>query len=101
MFDEFGEELVCWLGFMCGCQTVGVDASRLEQSGGEGTIIVSMSGSDDGSGSLVAVLWMLTFVGVWIGASCMVMGGEFFWESSPFPIGAEASPSLYRLTEGE
>ena len=41
--------------FLCGCQTVGVDASRLERSGGEGTTIVSMSGCDDGSGSLVAV----------------------------------------------
>jgi hypothetical protein len=37
---------------------------------------------------------MLAFIGVWISASCMVMGGVFFWESSPFPIGAEASPSL-------
>ena len=87
--------------FPCGCQTVGVDASRLERSGGEGTTIVSMSGSDDGSGSLVAVFWMVAFVDVWIGASCMAMGGGFFWESSPFPIGAEASRSLYRLTEGE
>ena len=87
--------------FPCGCQTVGVDASRLERSSGEGTTIVLMSGSDDGSGSLGAVLLMLAFVGVWMGASCMVMGGGFLWESSPFPIGAEASPSLYRLTGGE
>ena len=65
------------VGFLCGCQTGGVDASRLERSGGEGTTIVSMSGSDDGSGSLVAVFWVLAFVGVWIGASCMVMGGGF------------------------
>ncbi len=42
--------------FPCGCQTVGVDASRLQQSGGERTTIVSMSGSDDGSKSLGAVL---------------------------------------------
>ena len=76
------------LGFPCGCQTGGADASMLERSGGEGTAIVSMSGSDDGSGSLVAMFWMLAFVGVWIGASYMVMGGGFFWESSPFPIGA-------------
>jgi len=89
------------VGFPCGCQTGGIDTSRLERSSGEGTTIVSMSGSDDGSGSLVAVFWMLAFVGVWIVASCMVMGGGFLWESSPFPIGAEASPSLYRLTEGE
>ena len=87
--------------FPCGCQTVGVDASRLERSGGEGTTIVSMSGCDDGSGSLVAVFWVLAFVGVWIVVSCMVMGGGFLWESSPFPIGVEASPSLYRLTGGE
>jgi len=87
--------------FPCGCQTVGVDASRLKRSGGEGTTIVSISGSDDGSGSPGAVLLMLAFVGVWIGASCMVMGGGFLWELSPFPIGAEASPSLSRLTEGE
>ncbi len=64
------------LGFLCGCQTGGADASRLERSGGRGTAIVSMSGSDDGSGSLVAMFWM------------MVMGGGFLWESSPFPIGA-------------
>ena len=89
------------VGFLCGCQTGGTDASRLEQSGGGGTAIVLMSGSDDGSGSLVAMVWMLAFVGVWIGASCMVMGGGFLWESSPFPIDAEASPSLYQLTEGE
>ena len=89
------------VGFLCGCQTGGVDASRLERSGGEGTTIVSMSGCDDGIGSLVAVFWVLAFVGVWIGASCMVMGGGFLWESSPFPIGVEASPSLYRLTGGE
>jgi len=89
------------VGFPCGCQTGGVDASRLERSGGEGISIVSMSGSDNGSGSLVAVFWVLAFVGVWIVASCMVMGGGFLWESSPFPIGAEASPPLYRLTEGE
>ena len=87
--------------FPCGCQTIGVDASRLERSGGEGTTIVSMSGSDDSSKSLGAVLLMLAFVGVWIGTSCMVMGGGFLWESSLFPIGAEASPSLYRLTGGE
>ncbi len=72
----------------CGYQTVDVDSSRLERSGGEGTAIVSMSGSDDSGGSLVAVLLMFAFVGVLIGASCMVMGGGFFWESSPFPIGA-------------
>jgi hypothetical protein len=47
-----------------------------------------MSGSNDGGISLVAVLLMFAFVGVLIGASCMVMGGGFFWESSPFPIGA-------------
>ena len=76
------------LGFPCGCQTGGADASRLERSGGEGTAIVSMSGSDDGSVSLVAMFWMLAFVGVWIGASCMAMGGGFLWESSPFPNGA-------------
>ena len=76
------------VGFPCGYQTGGVDTSRLERSGGRGTAIVSMSGSDDGSGSLVAVFWMLVFVDVWIGASCMAMGGGFFWESSPFPIGA-------------
>ncbi len=87
-------------GFLCGCQIGGVDASRLERSGGEGTTIVSMSGCDGGSGSLVAVFWVLAFVGIWIVASCMVMGGGFFWGSSPFPIGAEASPPLYRLTGG-
>ncbi len=27
--------------------------------------------------------------------SHMVVGGGVFWESSPFPIGAEASPSLW------
>ncbi len=43
------------VGFLCGCQTGGIDASRLERSGGKGTTIVSMSGCDDGSGSLVAV----------------------------------------------
>ena len=53
------------VGFPCGCQTGGVDASRLERSGGGGTTIVLMSGSDCGSGSLVAVVWMLAFVGVW------------------------------------
>jgi hypothetical protein len=47
-----------------------------------------MSESDDGIGSLVVVFWMLAFVDVWIGASCMAMGGGFLWESSPFPIGA-------------
>ena len=88
------------VGFLCGCQTGGVDASRLERSGGEGTTIVSMSVCDDGSGSLVAVFWVLAFVGIWIVASCMVMGGGFLWGSSPFPIGAEASPPLYRLTGG-
>ncbi len=76
------------VGFPCGYQTSGVDASRLERSGGRGTAIVSMNGSDDGSGSLVAVFWVLVSVDVWIGASCMAMGGGFFWESSPFPIGA-------------
>ena len=68
------------VGFLCGCQAGGVDASRLERSGGEGISIVSMSGSDNGSGSLVAVFWVLAFVGVWIVASCMVMGGGFLWE---------------------
>ena len=76
------------LGFPCGCQTGGIVASRLERSGGGGTAIVSMSESDDGIGSLVVVFWMLAFVDVWIGASCMAMGGGFLWESSPFPIGA-------------
>ena len=76
------------VGFPCGYQTGGVDASRLERSGGGGTAIVSMSESDDGIGSLVVVFWMLAFVDVWIGASCMAMGGGFLWESSPFPIGA-------------
>jgi hypothetical protein len=76
------------VGFLCGCQAGGVDASRLERSGGGGTTIVLMSGSDCGSGSLVAVVWMLAFVDVWISASCMAKGGGFFWESSPFPIGA-------------
>ena len=89
------------VGFLCGCQAGGVDASRLERSGGEGTTIVSMSGCDDGSGSLVAVFWVLVFVCVWIVASCMVMGGGFLWESSSFPSGTETSPPLYRLTEGE
>ncbi len=51
----------------CGYQTVDVDSSRLERSGGEGTAIVLMSGSDDGGGSLVAVLLMFAFVGVLIG----------------------------------
>ena len=68
------------VGFPCGCQTGGVDASRLERSGGGGTTIVLMSGSDCGSGSLVAVVWMLAFVGIWIVASCMVMGGGFLCE---------------------
>ena len=89
------------VGFPCGCQTGGVDASRLERSSAEGTSIVSMSGSDNGSGSLVAVFLVLAFVGVWIVPSYMVMGGGFFWESSPFPISADASPPLYRLTDGE
>ena len=89
------------VGLPCGCQTGGVDASRLERSGGGGTTIVWISGSDCGSGSLVVVVWMLAFVSVWIVATCMVMGGGFLWESSSFPIGAEASPSLYQLTEGE
>ena len=39
--------------FPCGYQTGGIDASRLERSDGGGTAIVSMSESDDGSGSLV------------------------------------------------
>ena len=52
------------VGFPCGCQTGGVDASRLERSSGEGTSIVSMSGSDNGSGSLEAVFLVLAFVGV-------------------------------------
>ena len=52
------------VGCPCGCQAGGVDASRLERSGGGGTTIVSMSGSDCGSGSLVAVVWMLAFIGV-------------------------------------
>ncbi len=47
------------------------------------------------------MLSMVVFIGVSSGASCMVMGGGFFWESSPFPIGAEASPSLYQLAGGE
>jgi len=70
--------------FPCGCQTVGVDASRLERSGGKGTTIVSMSGSDDSSKSLGEVLLMLAFVGVWIGVSCMVMGGWVFMGVEPF-----------------
>ncbi len=82
------------VGFPCGCQTGGIDASRLEGSGGEGTTIVSMSGSDDGSGSLVAVLWMLLFVGVSISASCMVMGVWVFMGIKPFSHRCQGVPTL-------
>ena len=38
-------------------------------------------------------------IGVSSGALHMVVGGGFFWESSPFPIGADESPSLCCLFE--
>ena len=59
-----------------------------------------MSVSDSGSRSLVAMFSMFVFVGVLSGASCMVVGAGYFWESSPFPIGIEAFPPLYRLAKG-
>ena len=88
------------VGVLCGCRAAGVGLDRPEQSGGEGTAAVSMSVSDSGSGSLVAMLLMFVFVSISSGASCMVVGGGVFWESSPSPISAEASSPLYRLAIG-
>ena len=85
----------------CGYQAADVDSSRLGRSGSEDIANVWMSGSNGNVGSLVAVHLMVAFVSVLIGTSCMVMVGGFFWESSPFPIGAGASPSLYQLAERE
>ncbi len=71
-----------------------------DNGGGKDTATVSMSGSNDGSESLVVALSMFVFIGVSNGMSCMVVGDGFFWELSPFPIRAEASPALYRLAKG-
>ena len=61
-----------------------------------------MSVSNSDSGSLVAMLSMFVFISVSSSASCMVVvvGGGFFGESIPFPIGVEASSPLYRLAIG-
>ncbi len=77
--------------FPCGCQAGGIDASRLERSGGEGTTIVSMSGNDDGSESLVAAFWMLAFVGVWVIAGG---GGWVFMGVEPFSHRRRGVPIL-------
>ena len=53
-----------------------------------------MSAVDSSDESLVVKLLGFSNDGVLSGAVDMVVGGGFFWESSPFPIGAEASPSL-------
>ena len=82
------------VGVLCGCRAAGAGLDRHQRSGDEGTATVSTSVGDSGNESLVAMLAMFVFVGVLSGASCMVvvLGGGFFWESSPFfPIGAEAS----------
>ena len=88
------------VGVLCGCRATDGGSNWPGGSGGEDTATVSMSGSNDGSESLVVALSMFVFIGVSNGMSCMVVGDGFFWELSPFPIRAEASPALYRLAKG-
>ena len=80
-----------WHGFQC----ADIGVCRLGGNCGKGTATELRSGSD---GSILLVAgWVLLsiLVGVSSGAPCRRAGGGFFWEVSPFPIGAEASLSLH------
>ena len=78
------------------CRATGFDVGRTGESGVEDTSTVWLSASDDRNESLATELVMFGGGDALSGLGDMGVGGGFFWESSPFPIGAEASLLLCR-----